>query len=260
MKSLNPQKRPRVSPGSSLAGPACQAMRTAAPPGPDPWDPARAVWSPTASGHLLRACSLPGPSTLQLRQLWPWVEAHRALGAPLGIDGTGACPSATMRGSSRAPGPPHHRLRAEFNGVGPFHMGRPWAAPPWLRGPHGPPPSPHPFCCDPSCLPHASGTEALWSALAGQRCPGRQSSNAHKPQPTPGTCADTRVHRAPGQTLSRTHTHSCARTRPESLPLSACDQTWCECGAQCLEKAPSTVEPRVTGEAGASVAGTTAVS
>lgn len=124
----------------------------------------------------------------------------------------------------------------------------------------GPPPSPHPFCCDPSCLPHASGTEALWSALAGQRCPGRQSSNAHKPQPTPGTCADTRVHRAPGQTLSRTHTHSCARTRPESLPLSACDQTWCECGAQCLEKAPSTVEPRVTGEAGASVAGKTAVS
>lgn len=81
-------------------------MRTAAPPGPDPWDPARAVWSATASGHLLRACSLPGPSTLQLRQLWPWVEAHRALGAPLGIDGTGACPSATMRGSSRAPGPP----------------------------------------------------------------------------------------------------------------------------------------------------------
>lgn len=55
------------------------------PPGTAPWDTAHAVWSPTANGRLLRPRSLQGPSTLNLRQLWPWEVGHTGLWGPLWV-------------------------------------------------------------------------------------------------------------------------------------------------------------------------------
>lgn len=187
-------------------------MRTAAPPGPDPWDPARAVWSPTASGHLLRACSLPGPSTLQLRQLWPWVEAHRALGAPLGIDGTGACPSATMRGSSRAPGPPPTGSGRNSTGWGRSTWGGRGQPRPGCGVPTGRRPPPTPSAVTPVVFPTPVALRHFGQHSRGRDAQEGRAATPTSPSPRLGH-AQTRVCTGPQGRHSLAHTHTRVHVR-----------------------------------------------
>lgn len=201
-----------------------------------------AVWPSVASGRLLRPRSLQGPSTFNLRQLWPWAGTHRALGAPLGLDGNQACPSATTQATAGPRAPPL-QAHSSFNWAGLFCMGRQWAAPPWLQGPHGPPPSPHPFCCGPiSCLPHSkwhSGTlvstpRTEMPRKAGLQCP-------HVPARAWDMLRHERA-RGPQGRYSLTHT----RVRAHSLNpchFQRATRHGANARAQCLEKAPSRAEP-----------------